>query len=49
MTAVCSKNMDKGLETDIKYLDFQKIFDYVSHHGLLKTLEIYRIKGEIYK
>ena len=42
------RNLNKGLETDVIYLDFSKAFDKVDHALLLKKIQFYGIKGRLY-
>ena len=41
--------LDKGLESDIIYLDFEKAFDSVCHSKLLAKLERYGIRDPLLK
>ena len=41
------KNVDKGLPTDVAYMDFKKAFDAVPHERLLYKLKQYGISGRI--
>ena len=41
------QSLDKGLQSDIVYLDLAKAFDSVSHQRLLLTLSLYRVSGKL--
>ena len=43
------KNLMDGNETDSIYLDFAKAFDKVDHSLLLQKLQLYGIRGKVYK
>ena len=47
LTDEITKNLDKGVQTDIVVLDFAKAFDKVNHCLLIKKLECYGISGAI--
>ena len=42
-----TENIDKGIPTDVLYLDFSKAFDRVPHQRLLKKLDSHNIKGSV--
>ena len=42
-----TKVLDRGLQTDITFLDLSKPFDKVPHHHLCNRLSFYGIKGNI--
>ena len=41
------QSLDKGLQSDIVYLDLAKAFDSVSHQRLLLTLSLYRVSEKL--
>ena len=42
-----ARNLDRGLQTDVLILDFQKAFDTVPHQRLIRKLDFYGIRGTI--
>jgi len=42
-----TKALDRGLKTDIIFLDLSKVFDKVPHHHLCNRLSFYGIRGNI--
>ena len=42
-----ARNLDRGLQTDVLILDFQKAFDMVPHQRLIRKLDFYGIRGTI--
>ena len=44
-----TREMDRGKDVDVIYLDFAKAFDSVPHKRLLKKIEGYGISGQVLK
>ena len=44
---IMTENLDKGIPTDVLYLDFSKAFDRVPHQRLVKKLDSYNIRGSV--
>ena len=42
-----ARNLDRGLQTDVLILDFQKAFDTIPHQRLIRKLDFYGIRGTI--
>ena len=40
--------IDKGLDIDVLYLDFAKVFDKVPHKRLLKKVQAHGVSGKVY-
>ena len=43
-----ASSLDKGIQTDMLVLDFSKAFDRVPHQRLLRKLQHFEVRGNIY-
>ena len=44
---IWTESLDKGVEVDVIYFNFQKAFDTVPHRRLIETLSYYGIRGPV--
>ena len=40
-------NLDKGIQIDVIYTDFEKAFDKVPHQGLISKLKAYNLNNTL--